>query len=48
MLFEGPMIICAVTAMTIFHPGRVFDQLWDAAGKGVRSMKEDDEGVLMV
>jgi hypothetical protein len=39
MIFEGPMIILAVTAMTVFHPGRVFDDLWVPAGKGVRSAK---------
>ncbi|KAF2474322.1 RTA1-domain-containing protein [Lindgomyces ingoldianus] len=37
MIFEGPMIILAVTAMTGLHPGRVFDDLWVPAGKGVRS-----------
>lgn len=39
MIFEGPMIILAVTAMTVFHPGRVFGDLWVPAGKGVREMK---------
>lgn len=39
MIFEGPMIITAVGAMTFFHPGRVFDDLWVPAGKGVRSLK---------
>lgn len=38
MIFEGPMVILAVTALTIFHPGRVFGDLWVPAGKGVRSM----------
>jgi hypothetical protein len=38
MIFEGPMIIIAVTAITAFHPGRVFGDLWVPAGKGVRSM----------
>ncbi|OAL51210.1 RTA1-domain-containing protein [Pyrenochaeta sp. DS3sAY3a] len=37
MIFEGPMIILAVTAMTLFHPGRVFGNLWVPAGQGVRS-----------
>ncbi|KAF2744444.1 RTA1-domain-containing protein [Sporormia fimetaria CBS 119925] len=36
MIFEGPMILVAVTAMTVFHPGRVFDDLWAPAGQGVR------------
>lgn len=39
MIFEGPLIILALTAMTVFHPGRVFDDLWVPAGKGVRSHK---------
>jgi len=38
MIFEGPMVILAVTALTIFHPGRVFGDLWVPAGKGVRSI----------
>ncbi|KAF2715098.1 RTA1-domain-containing protein [Pleomassaria siparia CBS 279.74] len=37
MIFEGPLIIIALTAMTVFHPGRVFGNLWVPAGKGVRS-----------
>jgi hypothetical protein len=37
MIFEGPMIITAVAAMTAFHPGSVFGALWALAGKGVRS-----------
>ncbi|KAF2638969.1 RTA1-domain-containing protein [Massarina eburnea CBS 473.64] len=48
MIFEGPMIIGAVSAMTVMHPGRVFDKLWDAAGKGIREMKlEDSESYLL-
>lgn len=39
MIFEGPFIIIALTAMTVFHPGRVFGNLWVPAGKGVRSSK---------
>tara|TARA_R110002003_G_scaffold233_7_gene16881 strand:- start:3385 stop:3600 length:216 start_codon:yes stop_codon:yes gene_type:complete len=38
MIFEGPLIILAVTALTAFHPGRVFGDLWAPAGKGMRSM----------
>lgn len=38
MIFEGPMIIIAVAAMTIYHPGRVFDNLWAAAGRGDRGI----------
>ncbi|KAL6703141.1 hypothetical protein ACN47E_010203 [Coniothyrium glycines] len=38
MIFEGQLIILAVAAMTVFHPGRVFGTaLWVAAGKGFRS-----------
>jgi len=46
MVFEGPMIIIAVAAITVFHPGRVFGDFWGPAGKGVRSMgkmREDAE-----
>jgi hypothetical protein len=38
MIFEGPLIILAVAALTVFHPGRVFGDLWVPAGKGVISM----------
>ncbi len=34
MIFEGPMIIIAVVALTMFHPGRVFGGLWKASGQG--------------
>jgi hypothetical protein len=40
MIFEGPMIILALTGMTVFHPGRVFDNLWVPAGKGMRTSTE--------
>ncbi|KAH8725241.1 RTA1 like protein-domain-containing protein [Phaeosphaeriaceae sp. PMI808] len=46
MIFEGPMIIAAVTALTVLHPGRVFGSLWVPAGKGVTSigkLAEDHE-----
>lgn len=45
MIFEGPMIILAVSAMTFFHPGRIFGDLWAPAGKGVISMSKltDDQ-----
>ena len=39
MAFEGPFIIVAVLVMTIWHPGRVFDDLWVPAGKGALSEK---------
>ena len=44
MIFEGPFIIIAVLLMTIFHPGRVFDNLWIAAGKGYRFRRQGDTG----
>lgn len=44
MIFEGPMIILAITAMTVFHPGRIFGQLWVPAGKGVESVSKFTEG----
>lgn len=37
MIFEGPMIIIGVAAITVFHPGRVFGDLWIPTGKGVTS-----------
>ncbi|KAF2868427.1 RTA1 like protein-domain-containing protein [Massariosphaeria phaeospora] len=40
MVFEGPMIILAVAAMTVFHPGRVFDDLWVPAGQGIRDSEK--------
>lgn len=36
MIFEGPMIIIAVTVLTVFHPGGVFGNLWKASGHGNR------------
>jgi hypothetical protein len=41
MILEGPMIIGAVALMTIFHPGRIFGNLWISAGKRVRSVAKD-------
>lgn len=46
MIFEGPMIIGAVIAMTLFHPGRVFDDLWVPAGKGVTNAVGDDTSTM--
>ncbi|CAI6333310.1 unnamed protein product [Periconia digitata] len=44
MIFEGPLIIIAVSAMAMFHPGRVFGkELWVAAGKGVRSAEKNSD-----
>lgn len=42
MIFEGPMIIIAVMMMSAFHPGRIFDDLWVAAGKGFRLTRNGD------
>ena len=42
MIFEGPVIILAVTAMTVYHPGRVFGDLWMSAGQGVSYDKVND------
>lgn len=36
MVLEGPMIILAVLALTVSHPGRVFDGLWKLSGQGTR------------
>jgi len=44
MIFEGPMIILAATLLTVYHPGRIFGDLWIAAGKGYRHMKHNDTG----
>ncbi|KAG9387774.1 RTA protein [Pyrenophora tritici-repentis] len=32
MVFEGPMIFFAVSALTVFHPGRISGDLWVPAG----------------
>ena len=49
MIFEGPMIIIAVTALTIFHPGRVFDGLWKASGQGHKgATKYSKNGTFML
>ncbi|KAJ4379108.1 hypothetical protein N0V86_005150 [Didymella sp. IMI 355093] len=45
MVFEGPMVFLAVTALTWFHPGRVFGDLWGPAGRGERTCgRLADEG----
>lgn len=36
MILEGPMIILAVLAMTVFHPGTAFGGLWNSATWSVR------------
>jgi len=51
MIFEGPMIIITVAAITVFHPGRVFGDFWIPAGKGVTSKaklaEESDASVVL-
>lgn len=37
MVLEGPMLILAVLAMTVFHPGICFNEHWAAAGWRLRS-----------
>lgn len=42
------MIILAVLALTIFHPGRVFDGLWKLSGQGkTRDVGYAKNGALM-
>ncbi len=36
MVLEGPMVIIAVLAMTLFHPGMCFNGHWAAAGWTLR------------
>jgi len=38
MVFEGPIVVLTIAALTVFHSGRVFSDLWTPAGKDVRSM----------
>jgi hypothetical protein len=37
MVLEGPMVIIAVLAMTVFHPGTCFNAHWETAGWTLRS-----------
>lgn len=46
MIFEGPFMILAVTLLTIFHPGRIFDGLWVAAGQTKTSLSKDSSFAL--
>lgn len=39
MVLEGPMIIIAVTALTVFHPGLAFSGEWNDASWSFRSKK---------
>lgn len=49
MIFEGPMIIIAVTALTLFHPGMVFSGLWKASGQGNKgTIKYSKNGAYML
>lgn len=36
MILEGPMIILAVFAMTVLHPGIAFDGKWDVASWSIK------------
>lgn len=40
MILEGPMIIIAVLALTIFHPGAAFGGRWAEAGWRLRGAKK--------
>jgi len=42
MALEGPMIIIAVGALTISHPGYGFNGLWHAANWSFRERKTDN------
>jgi hypothetical protein len=44
MVFEGPMIMVAVIAMTIFHPGFCFAGTWTEA-KPVSRRREKKEKI---
>jgi hypothetical protein len=48
IVLEGAMIVVAVTALTVFHPGYCFPVL--ATGKrseGLKSMTNVDEGIRL-
>lgn len=46
MILEGPMIILAVLALTILHPGHVFDGHWQDASWSLRKSKSKSETEL--
>jgi RTA1 like protein len=37
IILEGPMIVIATVALTLFHPGYCFNGNWDNAGFSLRS-----------
>jgi hypothetical protein len=39
MILEGPMVILAVSALAVFHPGFAFDGQWNAAGWSLKKSK---------
>jgi len=41
MALEGPMIIIAVSALTVFHPGYAFHGQWQDATWSFRQKKTD-------
>jgi hypothetical protein len=41
MILEGPMIIIAVLAMTVLHPGIAFDGKWSSATWGLKQSRKD-------
>jgi len=41
MILEGPMIILAVGALSVFHPGYAFDGQWKSAGWSLRKPRSD-------
>ncbi|KAL9091274.1 MAG: hypothetical protein Q9165_004908 [Trypethelium subeluteriae] len=41
MVLEGPMIILAILALTVFHPGFVLKDAWHASGFSFHSNKAD-------
>ena len=43
MILEGPMIIVAVAAMTVLHPGRVFGEAWHTATFSLRGAKREGQ-----
>ena len=49
MIFEAPMINIAVSALTVFPPGRVFGGLWKASGQGSKgAAKSSKDGAYML
>ena len=47
MILDGVMVILASTLLTVWHPGRGFEERWNAAGFQFRSPKiKDGEDTL--